>query len=57
MFRFTKVNLRRFPRDVWGTYRNNAKAVTKITNSLSSGFGIGIYPRLNLLPFSPQTKM
>jgi antirestriction protein ArdC len=30
-----------------GTYRNNAKALTKITNSLRCNFGIGIHPWVN----------
>ncbi|MFA0230544.1 hypothetical protein AB4491_16365, partial [Vibrio sp. 10N.261.45.A7] len=30
-----------------GTYRDNAKALTKITNSLRCNFGIGIHPRVN----------
>ena len=30
-----------------GTYRDNAKALTKITNSLRCNFGMGIHPRVN----------
>jgi hypothetical protein len=30
-----------------GTYRDNAKALTKITHSLRCNFGVGIHPRVN----------
>lgn len=35
------------PGDARDTCRDNAKALTQITNSLRCNFGIGIHPRVN----------
>ncbi|WP_206747732.1 hypothetical protein, partial [Vibrio sp. 10N.261.46.E8] len=45
LFRFG--SLEDSPGHARGTYRDNAKALTKITNSLRCNFGIGIHPRVN----------
>jgi hypothetical protein len=42
-----KVELKDSPGHARGTYRDNAKALTKITNSLRCNFGISIHPRVN----------